>query len=751
MAAAPWIPPDWVPIEPSSNSRCQHCSNSCGGVYRQPPLVNELATNPGDSDLVIEADQVRFDILNNQAELKGEVRVTQGRRQLSGDLSHIDYKHQTASLEGKVVLREPGLLVKGERLHIDVDKTATMEQADLLIHEHQIIGHGSRITYYENGNLTLKDATYSRCAPGSQAWELVASEVLINQDKGYAKARNMRLKLAGVPLLYLPLIYFPIDDKRQSGLLYPSINFDNDNGLSYSQPIYWNIASHFDVTVSPKWIQERGVGWDLETRWLTDNSLSQLNGSYLMDDKGGHQSQEFSGEDRWLLNAVHQGQWGNVSTEILYIKVSDAAYLDDFDSGYFESGIDDTSESVPQTMGIRYQGGHWDLGLAWNQYQRVNSEGDEFYRQLPLITANASYGLAPGLSLEIQQQFANFDHQDEGLVTGKRQRFDYHLNYRRDWAWGYMQQGLGIKNLWYQLEQYSTALDNSQVHIPVASFDSGFFFERSIGGQWEYSVEPRLRLLYSGFRDQEQLPEFDTDLADFSYQQLFQDDRYIGSDRIGDANQVTLGITARAVDTKRGEDLFRLALGQSFYLKDREVTYGLTTEQLQSQRSDVAIQLEAALGRHWNLVTHNQWQPSRGRLGVGNLQLKYRLQTDHKQWLFNASYTYEKLSDEPSIRQGNLSMYMPAGNRWEGFGHWSYDFENKRDLNASIGLRYRSCCWSLAMIWYQNTDLYNLNTAFDESYQRGILLKFELTGLGSVGRGIEGILMQTIDGYEGQH
>ena len=84
---------------------------------------------------------------------------------------------------------------------------------------------------------------------------------------------------------------------------------------------------------------------------------------------------------------------------------------------------------------------------------------------------------------------------------------------------------------------------SASVAIPWLSVDSGLVFERPtrwFGQSLTQTLEPRLFYVYVPYRNQDQIPLFDTALADFNYAQLFTENRFVGGDRFGDANQMTV-------------------------------------------------------------------------------------------------------------------------------------------------------------------------------------------------------------------
>ena len=89
---------------------------------------------------------------------------------------------------------------------------------------------------------TMEDGTYSTCPPGQRQWEFTASRIDVDQEEAMGTARNATLRLGGVPVLWLPYVRFPTDDRRRTGLLAPTLGRDDRNGFEYEQPIYLNLA-----------------------------------------------------------------------------------------------------------------------------------------------------------------------------------------------------------------------------------------------------------------------------------------------------------------------------------------------------------------------------------------------------------------------------------------------------------------------------------------------------------------------------
>ena len=179
--------------------------------------------------------------------------------------------------------------------------------------------------------------------------------------------------------------------------------------------------------------------------------------------------------------------------------------------------------------------------------------------------------------------------------------------------------------------------------MPIASLDGGLVFERplkALGTDFIQTLEPRAFYVYIPYRSQNELPVFDTALDDFNFSQLFTENRYVGNDRIGDANQLTLAVTSRLLDPSNGSERMRFAVGQRFYFEDQRVILPNETPRSGSS-SDVLLGAEGRLSDAWllnGLVQFNldsgdterlnlgaRWNPEPGKVIAGSYRYNRQL------------------------------------------------------------------------------------------------------------------------------
>ncbi|MEZ0154267.1 MAG: LPS-assembly protein LptD [Candidatus Reddybacter sp.] len=760
---------DWVGETELTEEQKQSSTDGCCGRYIEPPRdYPDAELNPDDAPL--RASSTTTEAQDNVATMKGDVQISQGHRQVSSHTAILNQDERTATLKGSVQLREPGLLMLGKEAHFNLDSgELEVNDATWVFHEAAIRGTAGTVARQEDGMIFIDNATYTTCEPGNNTWTMASSNITIDPQTGMATAKHVRIKVKDVPIIYLPWVRYPVDGRRASGLLFPEISFSDKNGFDYAQPIYLNLAPNYDATITPRYMQERGEMLELELRHLSRHSETILGGGWLGDDDGGDveidpitQLKPLEGEDRWLATVDHRGgigkHWG---TTIDYTKTSDEDYFQDIGNATFEAR---SQTHLKQFAGINYSTDHWRFGVSGTEYQTLINNTSEQYQQLPRVLANGDYHFQAGaqdILLNLKNQFTVFDHDDDTRVTGDRLRSDFSVTLDKQWMWGYFRPTLKLKHLSYDLDDPLTpgGNDGPSTTVPVGIIDTGLFFERfsDLFGGHTQTLEPRIYYLNAKTEDQSDNPDFDTDELTFSYQQLFRDERFSGSDRISDAEQLTVALTTRMIDSSSGIERFHASIGQVFYLDDREVAlnYSAANEELERNDSDLAAEFGAQFSKHWRVQSDILYNDDSDLVNKGSFSLRYH---GEEKALFNASYRYTREDPriiggqefDADIEQADLSAYLPINRRWSLIGRWNQDLTNSRELEVFGGIEYNSCCWRAAIIarhWLDRDD--DLIIPEEElEYDDGIFFQIQLKGLAGTGGTLDSILSDGIYGYE---
>ena len=745
---------DWQPlIQIPSEQRNDRC-RQCGGRFLDP--MADVDTSAGHTETDLEVTSRESDVTEVAAVFQGDVAVKQGHRVIRADRVDVDRIKETATATGNVALREPGVLIRGNRVDYDsVSEIAAVKDATFVLHNRGMVGAAKELTRLPDGSIEIADGRMSYCPPDDPDWVLQANTLTIDPATGDGQAWGAKLRIADVPVLYLPWIRFPVDSRRKSGLLFPDIGSDTRGGIDITSPIYLNLAPNYDALYSPRYIQERGLLHQIKYRWLSEQTgLWEFNGGWIGDDS--KYSDDYPQDDgaRWLVGTKQQGQFGDhIRTYVNFTRVSDSEYLKDLEN----NSLSAQRQTALQQLGrAEWLGQQWQFRLDFEQFQSLAEDIGEDYRKLPQFTAswmgNTSWmGIRPILL----SQLSHFDI-DADRVTGQRFYNEVGITQPRQWAFGFFTPTIKYRTIQYELDRPNLPLDTSpSAGAFTGSLDGGLVFERQtslLGASMTQTLEPRVYYLYSEFDEQPFQPNFDSAELTFSYGQLYRDTRFSGHDRLDDANQLSAGVTTRFFDNETGEERLSASIGQIFYFKDRKVRLNPTDPELGEATSPIATEVSWLPSETWRFRASALYDTNDNTFDAASAQVT--LLTDHG-GVVSAGYTLREpppsLLERPVTEQANFSAYWPINDTWSIFGALEYSLEGSTAVEDMFGVEYDDCCWQVRVLYmrYIDTKVGEIPDFSDPNLNRenAIQLQVVLKGMGGFGGRVENLLSDMIRGF----
>lgn len=778
---------DWVPREQLSEEQRAQIAPYCGGMYVEPAREGRDDATPFDQlPVYASAESSRFEQGTQTGTLEGDVLLTQGRLQAQSNQARFDQPNNQILLEGDVRLRDQGVLVAGEKASMQIDSgEARVDQVRYVVHDARARGTATKLMRRDDAVIVMTDGTYTTCEPGENTWALHSDDIELDREKGWGEARHVTLRVKDVPIVYTPYISFPLDDRRKTGLLAPSLSNSTDNGTELVTPYYFNLAPNYDATLYPRLMSRRGLQMEGDFRYMGPDQLTVLSASFLDD-------REYD-ENRWLYGVNHQGSPASrIVTQVDYTNISDPYYFQDLNSA-----LDTRSDTyVNQRAAVTYRGDSWSLSGILHAYEQATIASLTPYQRLPQLRLDGGNYLADsGFKIDYRAEYSYFDRDlESGTITGKDgitfaepdenlvglQRATGHrisispaISYPWRNSWAFVTPAARLQSVYYDLEldsrpnddfDYDNADTNPSSTIPVTSLDTGLYFDRDtswFGNSLRQTLEPRAFYLYAPHKDQSDQPLFDTNENTFSYNSLFRDDRFSGNDRTGDANQLAIGITSRALEAN-GLERARASLGQVFYFADRRVqlleNQITSAEDRTASSSSYAAEFMYRITQAWRMRGNVLWDPNNSNNGAGSLIANYHPGGGK---IFNAGYSYRNrinafdsltgdvVSDlNQRIDQSDMSFMWPLNPQWSVIGRWQHDFAGNRTLEAFGGFEYDSCCWKLRFINRYWLDYNERESVARDTSNTGIFLQIVLKGLGNVtGNRVESLLDEGIPGY----
>ena len=648
-------------------------------------------------------------------------------------------------------------------------------------------GNAKRIDQVKPKLITLRNVSITTCDPLSNAWQLKTSLLKLNQATGMGSAYNARLLIHGVPVFYFPYFSFPIDNQRRSGFLTPDLNYSSQSGIIFNWPYYWNIAPNKDMTITPTYYSKRGLRMSSWFRYLNHKGSGHIYASLIPNDKlfatfqddvaagrkysgtsTSHKQQANtltnSSTNRYQLIWLDSTEYNRyLSSKVAINYVSDDYYLQDFGNG-LSAASDSLYNTLPQPnqliqlASLKLSLANWTMDTEVENFQTlhpINLGTDvpkDQYARLPAINIHGFYpDSLLGLNYNLDSQITNFQHPLlEGsfptnlpAVTGMRYHTAASVSADLDRTWGYLKPQLILTGTIYRLHNPVASLaQQHSMHrvLPIYDIDAGLYFDRNVHlmhTDYRQTLEPRLFYLNVPYTEQNQLPLFDTQAdGSLTYAALFNTNRFQGFDRIGDANQVAMGVTSRFIENASGNDIFDLSIGQILYLRNRQVQANQTNPPPALSKADTnnVSPLVGAVNwqflPHWSTTGNAAYDITDHQLKSADFGIKYQLDNQH---IFNIKYTItQHNSNADDLQQVNLGLSWEPKPRWRILAGINYDIEHHYSTSYLYGIQYNSCCWAIRLLTSRRYLGFASNGTTHQ-YNQEVYLQFVFKGLMSVG------------------
>lgn len=678
------------------------CFVSLAAVAQQPQATQPTLQGcpaPIGADLPdlppADPDDPRVEVLTGRAALDLDagtvfsepLQIRRGSAILSAPAARYDKATGTFTMSGGLEYRDTGVSVSGKAAEFDVNQSRlTFEGAEFEIYSVPARGSAGQVKVERMQTLDLDDVTYTTCSRGKEDWLLRAEEIEIDRESGTGTARHARLEFKGVPILYTPWFTYPVTDQRKSGFLLPSIGSAENRGLELTTPYYFNIAPNYDATLTPRYMSERGLELISQFRYLGSRTGGQLDAEYLEDD-------EKTSESRYLVGATNQTMLGYGWRATAEARaVSDTSYFEDL-----YSGVAATSQTnLERVLALEYFDEIWAVLTRFQDFQNLDSSlapTEKAYRRVPQIAASAHVpdGVL-GLDWGLISDLSVFDRNTG--VTGTRLHLSPTVSLPLRYKGFWIEPAVAGEYTGYSLHNAVAGEDERPSRsTPIISTDVGTVLERIVpgGSGWLQTLEPHAQYVYIPYRDQDDLPVFDTIEPDFNLVQLFRKNQFLGYDRLGNTSELNVGVTSRLIDGADGTQFLTATVGQSRFFRAQDVTLP-GGQPIDNNASDWLAELAMNFWGNWKMDLGWQWDTDQSESRRAEASLRYRRDGEHAA---NLSYRYQR--DE--LEEAGVSVVWPLADRWSAVGRYAYSILDDQMLETYVGLEYQNCCWGLRLIY----------------------------------------------------
>jgi LPS-assembly protein len=756
----------------------------------QAPIASDIAAD--DHRIHIDSDEAEVDADRN-AVLNGRVKVRQDARSVTADSVTYEDKTGHVAVKGSVDFEDPKLRVSSDTGSYDINGAANFDRANFQLMDRNGRGYAKDIDVLPDGKLSLSQVRYTSCPVGNEDWMLQASSLNIDSKAQEGTAHGVTMRVKDVPIFYTPYISFPVGDERKSGLLFPSFGHSGSNGFELQVPYYFNLAPNYDLTLTPGLLSARGVQLGGQFRYLSRNSHGQLDTTFLPNDAQLHSDRSY-----FHFTDITDFKEGlRFDTDIAM--VSDSSYFEDF-----AVGSDQTSVTfLERRADLLYYDDAWRVRGQLQNFQTIDitvPADQRPYSRVPRIQGNALWPV-PGTNFELALDSEAVNFVRETAPTGVRLNIAPEIRWSSRGRGYFFEPAIGYDFTQYDLKNAAAVGPNTSSTptrtLPYARVDAGLVFERDAGsqGQRTQTLEPRVVYSYIPYRNQDALPIFDTGLPDLNLTELFRTNRYVGEDRIGDANQVALALTTRLFDHVSGAQYLSATIGQIRYFTIPQVglpaaavaqSSGLSVvtvpgvnplalpgQALVNARgqilmiapgqyvsglpfqtfaaaganqapnhpaSDLVADVSVTAYKHFSFNFDYLWNPYTSQTDKAEVSLQYRPDPSR---VVNIGYRFQQdaLNQSVILKQWDASIAWPIAEHWNTVGRWVYSLKDNKTIEQVAGFEYKSCCYRLQLV--ERRYVTNRSGGLDTS----IALQLELTGLSSVGKRADSFLEQSIRGY----
>jgi len=669
------------------------------------------------------------------------VEITRGATGITADTACYRRVEDEVTAEGNINMWRFGDRYKGDALQLNLETgKGWVKNPAYHLHMNNAQGTAQRIEFLGEDQAVVVDGTYSTCEGPDPSWYLKSSTLRLDQGRDIGTAGKTVIYFKDVPILGTPALSFSLSGARRSGWLPPTVGFGSKGSAEVMVPYYFNIAPNRDLTVFPRYMFDRGLQLGATGRYMGETARGPYNGEthveFLPNDRLAHR-------DRWWIDTLHSQ---TLAPGWTFGWNAHGASDDEYPSDFSRTVAASAERQLLRELRTDYYGQYWSLNARVQSYQVLQDPASATrpeltvprpYDRLPQINFHTGrYDVLGGFDWSLDAEATRFSHPTDTLVQGSRANMLGQVSFpivRPGW---FFTPKLQVHATQYNLENNTRTGDDGILRdqnnisrvLPTVSLDSGLVFERDaslFGRAATQTLEPRLFYVRTPYKDQSDIPNFDTAVAGFNYAQLFTENRFVGADKVSDANQLTAALVSRFIEGN-GLERLRLVVGSRYYFSDPRVRLD-PNEAPNVTRSDALLAASGRISESWSFDSGVQYDAQARSL----YSLNYGAQWNPAPMkVLNAEYRYQRdtLGPTSGFRNVDISGQWPLSDRWYGVTRVSYSVRDRKLLDSLIGLEYKADCWVFRL------GAQRFVTA-SQTISTPVFFQLELNGLSRLGFG----------------
>ena len=718
-------------------------------------FVLSIATPLWSSD-EIKIDSIDAQIIttidSNTLSLEGNVVIKTELLEFWSEKAIYNKSKKSIKLEGSIRVLSKNLDISAKEMEANLlDRTFYITDTSFSFMK-KSFGNADSIRVYANEEIELLNTSLSSCSIEDPVWQLKAGSLTLLETGRNAVARGVKLKIKEIPVLYIPYLRTAVGEDKFSGFLPPSLKQGRD-GIDISTPYFFNLSSNYDLTVSPRYIEERGSGIAAEFRYLTETSKGNITTSNIFKDRKFSNETNYQG-NRWMAQWFHRSQLGSS----LFIDIHTEGVSDNF---FFENLNEDILGTKQKNYLTKKVNAKW-IGESLKfegeirEYKDLNPFTSEQYETRPnfSLTFQNSY---KGINFNLLSSYSKFAFDGSFNPFNKqkeitRKSIEPSLSYSKYFTSSSFSIAIGVEDLNYDVN--SINFDRSSNWLET---EYKLFFENRSDQSYK-SLNPTFKFIV--LNEESLLSEsIDSRLMGLNYNNLFLRNWYSGPDRFLNQDRLIVGIEHQNIGAENDTNL-SLSIGKAFFLKD-EYSIGENNKRTSPLVMEFKQQIKSNLFTNGTLEIDSDLD----RVHSSSFGLMYERDEDKKIELrsvykrLNPSLSNMPWFDKDSpISQLELLSQWPISDQFIIFGKLLKDNEMHKSKDLSFGFQYSNCCMKAGLMKrkWKDQDYYTwyaspaeafkaLESGINPELQRdNIYFFFELRDIGRIGKEISEVISSTM-------
>ena len=688
----------------------------------------------GPTSVLMNADDLRYDESTGVVTARGNVELSQGERVLIADLVSYNRTTDTVTASGNVSLLEPSgeVLFSNYAVLENELKTGVIENLRVLLSDGSRIA-ANRAARTAGERKIMEKAVFSPCflclkdPTRAPLWQIKANKIIHHEARQDIEYRGAVLEMFGVPVFYSPYLVHPdptVD--RRSGLLAPTLGHSDELGFIYGQPYFMAINDSSDIEVEPIVYSREGLIVRSRYRHAFSNGRIDLqstagvlqNRSALNADDGVQASADLEG--RFSLSDTWR-------TGFDFEQSSKRTYL-----SRFRLGNDEILTSRLFLEGFRARN-----YTSVNAYKFQGLRAGDDRRRQPTVLPQMLYSFV-GEPDPYGGRF-QFDASARSLTreTGADSR---KISVTGGWSLPYYAPAGDVYTLTAAVQTDFHASNNpTGATISPASGDeeeTARVFPQ-IGLNWRLPlvrtgavasqiIEPVINFVAGpNGGNPDEIPNEDSQAFEFDDTNIFELNRFEGSDRVTSGARVDYGVKAALFDSAFGSS--HAFIGQSYQVwGDSAFDSG---SGLDDNLSDYVGRVQLAPADWLDLLFRfrldkDSFRPRRSELGLRLQQPSYSILLDYV--LLDEQISTVNFGNREQL---DLSFNLRLNQFWSTSTRLVQDFSNAANSTriASLGLAYNDECFAIGLE-YERRDLRDADIEPEDR----VTLRINFKHLGSV-------------------